>query len=165
MNNGQTEQSLDTTGAPTPNLVEISTNQNIASLDNMPGGQANWAPEHDNKSIGNKVIFSNETHHPDKSIERVGSPENLGGIVDLNPAVLQPNQPARSDASSVFVINEDLIRVEDGHLSKGAMSEMKKLKFELDQTGNMGNFYVKARGMMEMMKKNLENSHNGKLAS
>ena len=55
-----------------------------------------------------------------------------------------------------------LIRTEGDHIAKSAIKEIQRAEDELSQTGNISNFYDRAR---QMMQDNLENSYNRKLAA
>ncbi len=163
MNNGQAGQNLDNSGIfssiSTPDGAQI--NQNIAAVESVIGGndQNIWAPERDNRNIGNKAISSNEIA-PDAGVTKSpdmapGTPGGLGEIVDLNPSIMQPAQQPAQDVSAALAFNEALIRTDGDHIAKSAIKEIDNAKNELNQTGDIFNFYDKARDMGETYKRKL----------
>ena len=103
----------------------------------------NWAPERDSKSIGNRVISSN-----DLEVDQESSTDNFGQIVDL-PSPIQASQIDSQNGASVET-SKNLQSIIGDHFSDTVMTEINRAENELSQTENISNFYDEIRDMAEI---------------
>lgn len=115
------------------------------------------------------------------------SPENFGSHEELKQEILTPAEPIPSSESfkksdeapvlgqitsigqpvqeAVTRVNYDptRIRTTGDHLDRTTLSELEKVEEQLDQTGDLNNFYEEIRGEGSMLEANLNNSFNREL--
>lgn len=116
---------------------------------NLDQNPWNYAPEHDNGAIGNKVISSPEAFMP---AAPQAQPE-FGKIISVNPQ--SSTAPVANDQAKIY--NTAVIRTSGDHLDKEAVAEIKKIEDKLSQDGDLNSFYNEAR---ELTSVNLKNSYN-----
>lgn len=103
----------------------------------------NWAPERDPKNLGGQAIFSSV-----KEAEKM--PESdLGQIVDLTP------MPVESVTAKTTVEGaRNLQSIIGNHFNDAVATEISRAENELNQTGNISNFYDEIRNMAEIAGEN-----------
>ncbi|MBR5046111.1 hypothetical protein IKX73_00550 [Candidatus Saccharibacteria bacterium] len=161
MDNGQKGQNSNDNGFFAPGTDGTPISQGIESNNNanFSSDEVNWTPERDNRSIGNKAIFSGEEVPKSDAIEILPPPEPP--VEDVGDPKQEPSESTELPTETP-VFDEKLIRTDGDRIARSALVEIEKAEEKLNQTGNVSDFYEEARNMME---KNLENSYNRKLAS
>lgn len=103
----------------------------------------NWAPERDPKNLGGQAIFSSV-----KEAEKM--PESdLVQIVDLTP------MPVESVTAKTTVEGaRNLQSIIGNHFNDAVTTEISRVENELNQTGNISNFYDEIRDMAEIAGEN-----------
>lgn len=163
MDYGRTGQSNST-----PSSMGISPDS-LKQLDNIENGitEANAPEQRDLRDLGNRIIRSPENSEESDAPDQLNNfpkinPE-LGKIVDLSmPPGADPketNDPGKIIEAS---FNRAVIKTDGNRISSGAIKEINRAKAQLDQTGNISDFYDTARSAMEA---NLDNSYGRKLAA
>lgn len=103
----------------------------------------NWAPERDPKNLGGQAIFSSV-----KEAEKM--PESdLGQIVDLTPMSIE-SVTAKTTVEGA----RNLQSIIGNYFNDAVTTEISRAENELNQTGNISNFYDEIRDMAEIAGEN-----------
>lgn len=103
----------------------------------------NWAPERDPKNLGGQAIFSSV-----KEAEKM--PESdLGQIVDLTPMPVES-----ATAKTTIEGARNLQPIIGNHFNDAVTTEISRAENELNQTGNISNFYDEIRDIAEIAGEN-----------
>lgn len=97
------------------------------------------------------------------------TPHELGKITSIDPISFnQPIDPQEPTSEKPRKYNPTSIRTTGDHLEKSTIPEIDNVINELNQTGDLNNFYNEIRGTDDkpgMMETNLDNSFNRKLGN
>lgn len=134
------------TSLPTPEALQEKANDFFTeenTVGNFPGTSGNENTEEP------PVVDSQPPETP-------ANPDELGQITPIST-------PAPTLSSENKSFNSSNIRTTGDHLEKSTIPEIDSAISELNQTGNLNNFYDEIRGEGSMLDANLRNSFNRKL--
>ncbi|MBR3324091.1 hypothetical protein IKG24_00935 [Candidatus Saccharibacteria bacterium] len=136
---------------PTPEALQEKANDFFTKENTV----SNFSDSSEQTATENQNIPENQPSES-QPLENLSQPNELGQITTIAAPSITPTSENKS-------FNTAKIKTTGDHLEKSTIPEIDRAINELNQTGNLNNFYDEIRGEGGMTDANLNNSFNRKL--